>query len=206
MTHGATWAVIIPVKPASIGKSRLASGRTDGPELARAIALDTIAAAAACSRVQRVIVVSEDGMLPLLVAGMPGLHFVPEGDARGLNEAIAEGAKTAEGMPRAALLGDLPALRATDLADALAAAGEHDRSVVSDAEGTGSTLITARAGVDWASAFGEDSFARHLGLGFVPLGIAAGSTLCRDVDTIDQLDAAAEMGLGPRTAAVLERG
>ena len=72
-------------------------------------------------------------------------------------------------MPRAALLGDLPALRPADLAAALEAAASVDRGVVADAEGTGSTLVTARAGVAWASAFGDGSFARHVALGCAPL-------------------------------------
>lgn len=206
MNPAATWTVIIPVKPTAIGKSRLATGRTDGPALARAIALDTIAAAAACDEVQRVIVVSEDGSLPLLATDIPGLRFVPEGDARGLNEAIAEGAKTAERMRRAALLGDLPALRPEDLAVALRAAASVDHGVVPDAEGTGSTLVTAAEGVAWESAFGDGSFARHVGLGFTALGLPASSTVRRDVDTTEQLDAAVALGLGPRTAAVLARG
>ena len=41
------WAVIIPVKPTAVGKSRLELPTVDRVTLARAIALDTIAAAAA---------------------------------------------------------------------------------------------------------------------------------------------------------------
>jgi 2-phospho-L-lactate guanylyltransferase len=106
-------------------------------------------------------------------------------------------------MPRAALLGDLPALRPADLADALRAAASVDRAVVADAEGTGSTLVTAVAGVAWTSSFGDGSFARHVALGCAALEIADASTLRRDVDTAAQLDAARALGLGPRTAALL---
>ena len=48
------------------------------------------------------------------------------------------------------------------------------------------------------SAFGEGSFRCHVELGCVPLEIPDASTLHRDVDTADQLDAAAALGLGPR--------
>jgi 2-phospho-L-lactate guanylyltransferase len=106
-------------------------------------------------------------------------------------------------MPRAALLGDLPALRPADLAAALVAAASVNRGVVADAEGTGSTLVTAGAGVDWASSFGDGSFARHVALGCVPLDVADGSTLRRDVDTARQLEAAVLLGLGPRTTRLL---
>lgn len=203
MSGDAGWAVIVPVKPTAIGKSRLVVDAVDRVALARAIALDTIAAAAACTLVDRVVVVTDDGGLVLLAFDIPGLRFVSEGEAGGLNEAIAVGAAACEGMPRAALLGDVPALRPDDLAGALVQAGGVDRGVVADAEGTGSTLVTAAVGAPWASAFGEGSFAAHIGLGCVPLEIAASSSLRRDVDTADQLDAARALGLGPRTAALL---
>jgi 2-phospho-L-lactate guanylyltransferase len=75
--------------------------------------------------------------------------------------------------------------------------------VVPDAEGTGSTLVTARPGVAWAAAFGAGSFARHTALGCAPLPVPAASTLRRDVDTAEQLADAAALGLGPRTTALL---
>lgn len=106
-------------------------------------------------------------------------------------------------MPRAALLGDLPALRPDDLAAGLAAASAVERGVVADAEGTGSTLVTARAGLEWSSAFGEGSFARHVALGCAEVEVAADSTLRRDVDTAAHLSDADALGLGPRTRALL---
>src|SRR3546814_13444189 len=54
------WIVIIPVKPADIGKSRLSDAGGDRMALARAIALDTIAAASAATQVARVLVVTDD--------------------------------------------------------------------------------------------------------------------------------------------------
>jgi 2-phospho-L-lactate/phosphoenolpyruvate guanylyltransferase len=198
------WALIIPVKPAGIGKSRLALPSVDRVMLARAIALDTIAAASACDAVAQVHVVTDDGALVALAFDIPGLRFVPEGEARGIDAAVADGARAAgERMPRAALLGDLPALRPDDLKAALAAARTVHRAVVADAEGTGTTLVTAGAGIPLTTSFGDGSFARHLDLGCVPLDIAATSTLRRDVDTPGQLDEAAALGVGPRTAAVL---
>ncbi len=201
----AAWTVVVPVKDPARGKSRLTVAGVDRMRLARAIALDTISAAAACPLVETVVIVGDDGGLVLAALDVPGLRFVPEGDARGLDEAIATAAGPYERMPRAALLGDLPALRPADLAEALERAASVERSVVADTEGTGSTLVTAAAGLEWRSSFGEGSFARHVGLGFVALEIGAGSTLRRDVDTADQLDAAAALGLGPRTSAVLGR-
>jgi 2-phospho-L-lactate guanylyltransferase len=57
--------------------------------------------------------------------------------------------------------------------------------------------------VPWASAFGAGSLARHAALGCVALAIPDAPTLRRDVDTVDQLEAAAVLGLGPRTSAVV---
>jgi len=218
------WAVVVPVKPAERGKSRLEVPGVDRVALARAIALDTIAAAAACALVERVIVVTDDAELPLRAAGIPGVRWLGETAAReqraadalagrapavappGLDGAVALGADAAgKRMPRAALLGDLPALRPDDLAAGLAAAAGADRAVAPDAEGTGSTLVTARAGIPWASSFGDGSLARHVALGCRMLDVPASSTLRRDVDAADQLDAAVLLGLGPRTAALLGR-
>jgi 2-phospho-L-lactate guanylyltransferase len=137
---------------------------------------------------------------------IPALRFIPEGDAGGLDAAVAAGVADIDPqgrMPRAALLGDLPALRSADLADALRAAASVDRAVVADAEGTGSTLVTAAVGTAWASSFGDGSLERHVALGCTALEIPDASTLRRDVDTAAQLEAARALGLGPRTAALL---
>ena len=64
-------------------------------------------------------------------------------------------------------------------------------------------MVTVAAGLEWASAFGEGSFARHVSLGCTPLAVPDASTLRRDVDTAAQLRAAAELGLGPRTRKVI---
>lgn len=204
MPDASSWAVVIPVKPAARGKSRLTVPGVDRVALARAIALDTIAAAARCTLVERVVIVTDDPALPVHAVDIPGLRFVPEGDTRGLNAAVAAGmAAAGERMPRAALLGDVPALRPEDLADALRRAAGVDRGVVADAEGTGSTLVTARAGVPWTSAFGAESFIAHQELGCHPLDVPYDSSLRRDVDTAEQLHDAAAAGLGARTAALV---
>jgi len=200
------WVVVVPVKPSSRAKSRLDVDGVGRADLARAIALDTLTAATACDLVAQVVVVTDDAALAREAAMIPALRFVPEGDARGLDAAVAAGVTAIDPggrMPRAALLGDIPALRPADLADALRSASSVDRGVVPDAEGTGSTLVTAAAGIDWTSSFGDGSFARHIALGCTALSIPDASTLRRDVDTAAQLEAAAALGLGPRTSALL---
>lgn len=198
--------MVVPVKPSARAKSRLDVEGVGRADLARAIALDTLTAASVCELVAQVVVVTDDATLAREAAMIPALRFVPEGEAGGLDAAVAVGVAAIDPdgrMPRAALLGDLPALRPDDLAEALRAAASVDRAVVPDAEGTGSTLVTARAGVAWETSFGDGSFARHVALGCEALPIADASTLRRDVDTAAQLTAAAALGLGPRTAALL---
>ena len=200
------WIVVVPVKRSAQGKSRLEVDGVDRAALARAIALDTIEAAARCEAVLQVVVVSDDPALARESAMIPALRLVPEGEVRGLDAAIATGIDAVDPggrMPRAALLGDLPALRSADLAAALRAAASVDRAVVADAEGTGSTLVTAMPGVAWTSSFGEDSFARHTSSGCSALQIPDASTLRRDVDTAAQLRVAMAHGVGPRTTALV---
>lgn len=200
------WTVVIPVK-GSTGKSRLA--HPDRAELATAIALDTIDAVCRAEHVAEVVVVTADGELALRVlsdagaAPRPLVRVVPDRGA-GLNAAISAGLAAADATrSRAALLGDLPALEPADLDAALTLAATRERTFVPDAEGTGTTLICALPGVPLEPAFGRDSAARHAAAGFVQLDVPATSTLRRDVDTADQLRAAAQLGLGRRTAALI---
>lgn len=204
-TDASGWTIIVPVKPAAVGKSRLTGVGTDRESLARAIALDTITAAAAATRVARVIVVTDDAGVRAELERVRDVEVVPEGDTRGLDAAIALGAAAAgQSAARAALLGDLPALRPTDLDTALGLAASVERGLVPDSEATGSTLVTARPGAVWVSAFGVDSASRHRLLGCTDLAVARDSTLRRDVDTAAQLSDAVGLGVGPRTSAALE--
>lgn len=197
---GAGWIVVLPVKQAARAKSRLGGLPEAGPRLARAIALDTIDAVRACAVVAEVVVVTDDADLAASLP--PGVACVTERAGTGPNAAVeAAMAGIRDAVPRAALLADLPALRPGDLEEALLLAASVVRGVVPDAEGTGSTLVTASAGASWASAFGPSSFERHLALGCVELAVQAESSLRRDVDTPDHLASAAALGLGPRTRA-----
>jgi 2-phospho-L-lactate guanylyltransferase len=191
-TLAIVWTVIVPVKPADVGKSRLAAE----PGLVRAIALDTIDAALAASRVSRVVVVTSDLALDT------SAELVAEPAPDGLAAAIAVGlAAVGDDVPRAVLLGDIPALRPADLDDALHRAAAVPTGFVADREGTGTTLVTASAGVELRHAFGPDSARRHRDLALAQLVLPVGSTVPLDVDTPEHL--AATTGLGPRTSAAL---
>ncbi len=186
------WTIVIPVKPPEIGKSRLDLPGLDRVALARAIALDTIEAAA---EVAHVVVVTADPTISL-----PGVEIVAEDAPRGIDVAVAAGLAAGPDELRAVLLGDLPGLQPGDLAEALELADETRLGAVPDEERHGTTLVTAREG-ELPAAFGDGSWRRHLAAGFLELPVPTRSTLRRDVDTPDHLTGL----LGPRTTAVLAR-
>ncbi|WP_136707596.1 2-phospho-L-lactate guanylyltransferase [Agromyces sp. H66] len=218
------WTLVIPVKAPASGKSRLVPGVTDAARaaLARAFALDTVAAARAARSVEHVIVVGDD---PDLADGAeflaePGADGNPGSAAeRGLLPAIRHGIAHARAGSRGAagslldprprevavavLLGDLPALKPAELDAALDAATRHPLAFVRDADGTGTTLATAAAGVPFEPQFGSGSAARHVAAGFVELEASAAPGLTHDVDTVDGLETVLHHGVGEHTADVV---
>jgi 2-phospho-L-lactate guanylyltransferase len=200
------WTVVIPVKPAADGKSRLRLPPAHRHAIVRAIALDTIEAAAACDRVARVRVVTADEPLLAAVASHDGVDVVRD-SASGLGAAIELGlAVTGTDLARAVLLGDLPALKPRELSDALSLAARHDLAFVPDADGAGTVLATARAGVPFRPLFGVNSAAAHRRAGFSELRLPEGWGLRRDLDTAAHLPALRRAGLGPHTATLLGAG
>ncbi|MEV0212357.1 NTP transferase domain-containing protein [Micromonospora sp. NPDC050695] len=79
------------------------------------------------------------------------------------------------------------------------------RRFVPDAPGGGTVLLTAAPGVALDPRFGVGSAAAHAASGALPL-TGDWPSLRRDVDTAADLSAAARLGLGPRTAALLDAG
>jgi len=206
------WSVVVPVKLLALAKSRLASaapaaapghGRAD---LALAMAADTVAAALSTRSVRLVVVVTGDARAAHALTAL-GALVVTDAPGAGLNAALAHGAaQAAARFPDcgvAALAGDLPALRPAELAEALDAAASFRRSLVPDASGTGTTLLTAAPGVPLDAAYGENSRAAHEAAGARVLDLDGLTSLRRDVDTPEDLTAATRLGLGRRTAALL---
>jgi 2-phospho-L-lactate guanylyltransferase len=191
------WTVVVPVKGTADAKSRLAAG----PELARAIALDTVAAVVAAPSVRRVIVVT--------VAAASdeferiGVEMVID-RGLGLRAAIDDGIAAGGEHRVAVLLGDLPALHPAELDAALALAVAHPLAFVSDADGEGTSLITALRASDHRPAFGGGSRWAHVAAGYKELAVSVDSGLRRDVDTRAQLAfLAADGRLGSRTTFAL---
>lgn len=189
------WTVVVPVKGTRDAKSRLGAS----PHLADAIAQDTVAEALDAATV--IVVTPLAGAEPYESLGAT----VVADPGGGLNAAIAQGLAAAGNGFVAVLLGDLPALQASELAAALGAAERHPLAFVPDADGTGTVLITAKPGSDHAPAFGSDSRVRHAAAGYFELDLPVESGLRRDVDTAAQL---ASLGarLGPRTRSAVWAG
>ncbi len=197
------WSVLVPVRGTAGSKSRLDVDPARRERLALALALDTIAAVHGAERVARVVVVT--AAVAAARFRDAGAEVVVEAAPSGLADAIARGLGVLDAdVPRAVLLGDVPALTAAELDDALAAAERVDRGVVADADGTGTVLLTARAGVAHDARFGMGSHARHLAAGYLDLPVPSGSGLRRDVDVLADLEAVRALGPGPATRAVLE--
>jgi 2-phospho-L-lactate guanylyltransferase len=210
------WVAVVPVKSLSRAKSRL-RGALPGvshERLVLGLLEDTLAAVLACPEVDELIVVTNEPRAAQLAAGL-GARVAPDAPDAGLNPAFAHGAALAGAVPVAALTGDLPALRPAELTAGLAAAGVvataepvgagGGRGFVPDATGTGTTLLTAPSGTALRPHFGPGSAAAHVASGATPL-VGPWPSLRRDVDTADDLTAAAALGLGARTARLYGAG
>lgn len=202
------WSVVVPVKPVRVAKSRLLG--LPGPvreDLVVAMAADTVSAALACSVVVAVYVVTDDPRAARAVQACGAVVVADQPDA-GLNAALMHGAGVASrerpDCGVAALSADLPALTPSGLEAALTAAAGHRRAMVADADGTGTTLLTA-AGVLLAPAYGEGSRRLHVAGGATDLTLLLPGCkgLRRDVDTVEDLAAARRLGVGPRTRSLL---
>jgi len=196
------WTVIVPVKGTALAKSRLGLADPDRAALALAFAIDTVSAALAADRVDRVVVVTASDAVATRLREL-GAIAVRESSSAGLNPAITDGLEVARveapDAPVAVLLGDLPALDPADLDAVLDRALEHSRAMVADAAGVGTVLVTALRGIPHHPKFGGASRAAHLAAGYVELDVDAARGLRHDIDTLDDLAAVAGATLGPAT-------
>ncbi len=199
------WTLVVPVKGGPGAKSRLGGSAA----LALAMSLDCVDATLGAHSVGRVVVVSADDHVREQVARL-GAEVVVQGPrAPGLAAAVLLGIEHAETPPgpTAVLLGDLPALRASDLDAALALVGRSlaqgaVQVLVPDAEGTGTVLLAASSPRALRPSFGPGSAARHAQAGASRLDLAIPG-LRRDVDTAQDLAAALHLGMGTHTRRTL---
>lgn len=198
------WRLVLPVKEAARAKSRLhVPAPISRPELARAVALDTLETVCRALSSGDVVTVTSDPVVGPAAETL-GALVVPDPGA-GLNVAIAAGISAATAdqalVGVAVLLGDLPALRPEDLLTALAACADHPRATVPDHEGSGTVLLTARPGIPLTPSFGTGSAGRHAQVATVLLPDLP--RLRQDVDDLASLRTAVQLGVGPRTTAAL---
>jgi len=127
----------------------------------------------------------------------------PEGHSDPLNNAIAAAERAIAGSFSniVVLQGDLPALQAQELSEAIDAARHHRRSFVADRLGTGTSALFA-FGATLDPQFGPDSSARHRRSGAIELTGAWPGLRC-DVDTPADLAVARRLGVGAATARAL---
>jgi 2-phospho-L-lactate guanylyltransferase len=205
------WSVVLPVKRLALAKTRLRASLPlpagTAERIVLAMALDTAAAALACPAVAAVVVVTDDPAAAEALEAA-GAVCVPDGQG-GLNAAVAHGsayARAAGWAPGVAVLGaDLPALTSAELAGALAQCPARGTAFAADAAGTGTVLLAAGGASPLRPRFGPGSAVAHARSGARALtGDWPG--LRRDVDTAADLSAAAALGLGAHTTALLAAG
>jgi 2-phospho-L-lactate/phosphoenolpyruvate guanylyltransferase len=201
------YAVVVPVKPPAVGKSRLV-GLPDETrrELAAAFALDTVAACLSTPGVAAVMAVTDDARFARRLADT-GCSVMPDGPSGDLNASLrlaaAEAVRRWPVLHPVALCADLPALTPADLASALSTITATGPWFVADAAGTGTTMYAAPL-AEFDPRFGPGSRSAHLATGAREIeGTLA--TLRQDVDDRDDLERARILGLGPHTAALAGR-
>jgi 2-phospho-L-lactate guanylyltransferase len=198
--------VVVPAKRLALAKTRLRpltdGARVGHADVVLALLADTVAAALDCPPVERVLVITDDPAAAETVRAL-GAGTVADEPDEGLNPALVHGARSVGAEAVAALSSDLPALRPEELAAALDEAMAAPRCFVADAEGTGTTLLTA-VGTPLDPRFGAGSAAAHRASGAVLLD-GAWPGLATDVDTAAALRTALALGVGPATAEVAAR-
>lgn len=188
----AGWTLIVPVKSTSRGKSRIDVDPQLRQRIARALAIDTVTAAASATAVTQVVVVADEQADAAELATIPGVRMQLTA-TRSLNAAISEGVAGATGMV-AVLPGDLPGITAAELdsvlqqaASMLTADDRHSMAVIADRQGVGTTLLAALDPAELRPHYGPHSFRRHQDAGASALDVAADSWIRRDIDTLADL-------------------
>jgi len=205
-------AALVPVKALAAGKSRLAGRLPRGAleRLALAMLGDVVGALRQVAEIERVVVVTPDPRVAEEAAAL-GAEPMLRDDA-GLNPALDAGARALAAAGARSLLvvlGDVPAVRPTDVAllfEALRGLG--GRGVVLAPSRDGGTSALLRAPWDAIpNRFGKHSAAAHreatllAGLPYSELPLAS---LAVDLDRIEDAEALIASPDAPRTRALLE--
>ncbi len=201
MSSDSPWHIVMPFKPAEEAKTRLVPpADISRAALARAMAADTLTATASAIPPAQIQVVTNDRDIAAFARHL-GIAVLAD-PADGLNAAIRVGLASIREPWRAVLLGDLPALRPGEVLTALDLCASHDRALVEDHRGEGTCLLTT-TGPALHPRFGAGSARAHAALSAAtPVHVSAPG-LRLDVDSADDLRAAATLGLGRHTTRLL---
>ncbi|WP_332643936.1 2-phospho-L-lactate guanylyltransferase [Aeromicrobium sp.] len=199
----------MPIKPWDGAKSRLHTDSGARRALAMAFAMDALDAVLDCAEVGRVVVVTS-GDEVAEHARSAGAVVISESSARvadPLGAAVRDGvAWAAQEHPDEAVAvipADLPSLTSIELGRLLTEARAYPLAFVADANGDGTTILASQRPSLLRAGYGVGSAERHRSYGAVELQAPAG--LRRDVDEFHELLEAQRIGVGPHTAAAIER-
>lgn len=193
------WQVLVPVKALDMAKSRLELVAPMRRSLAMAMLHDVAEACTQAEGVGAVTVVSADDEA-VDVPATASLRCRGEDLNEDLVAAIDATRRSLPDVGIAIVVADLPALRAVDLKAVLDAAPRDRASFVAGRDG-GTTVLILPAGVDVEPSFGPGSAARHAVVA-TSCADAAPGVRC-DVDSMDDLNEAARLGVGRHTVAWL---
>ncbi|WP_456696827.1 2-phospho-L-lactate guanylyltransferase [Aeromicrobium sp. P5_D10] len=199
---------IVPIKPWGLSKSRLNVGEASRPGFARAFALDVLDQVADSSRVGQLVIVTAEPELGAIARRLGAVLLTdrPMLSRDMLNVALDSGRRWAMSRrPEAPVIvvpGDLAALTAETLDDAIDKLSRHDVAFVPDMTGRGTTLAWAHEPSRLRPFYGRDSAARHAEDGAREV-CEVDPRVRQDVDTSVDLREVRRLGLGPHTSAAL---
>ena len=159
--------VIIPVKPLTKAKSRLASVLTpqQRQQLAEALMRHTISVVKPISAVAGTLVISRDTKA-LSIARELGAHTVQESGAPELNHALTRATQVVIGMRGEAVLilpADLPLITREDITEMIALGARDNTLVIATdrhQDGTNAMFVRPAGLIEYA--YGEGSYQRHV--------------------------------------------
>jgi 2-phospho-L-lactate/phosphoenolpyruvate guanylyltransferase len=196
MTHV---SAIIPVKPLSQAKTRMAIPASARKMIMLAMFVDTAKAVAESNQVRRVYVVTRDPDVAWAAAAQ-GVTVLRDHRLTSLNHALLLGRQTAASRSPsdaiAMIPGDLPALAADELDAVIAELDQRSCPLlVTDHHNVGTTMLLHPAGFYPAVAFGEASAAAHTAFGYRPV-VRNVPSLRQDIDSVADLRRMLESSAG----------
>lgn len=197
MGGGGSWRAVVPLRAFAQGKTRLRSFGHDPAvtELARLLALRTIAVLESVPEISSVLVVTDETGESF--AASTKTSVLRESRPAGLNTAVERGllelgygARRASADPVRILVlhADLPLVERGEVSDALLAVEELAADAfVADESGAGTTALAFFGGAFRAPRFGPGSALLHRLHGFASLDLPREHGMRRDLDTWEQV-------------------